>query len=104
MLAGSRWSRRVRESPERVRRRHDVIKRALRRAWTDALDQLKNPKPRDPVPGIFYKAQYCEEILDMSSIEEFEPAEFDEGDVSSRQLDLNWAAVVRRPKQDGLLL
>jgi|SRR6516162_2297028 hypothetical protein len=47
--------------------------------WTDALDQLKNPKPRDPVPGIFYKAQYCEEILDMSSIEEFEPAEFDEG-------------------------
>ena len=72
--------------------------------WTDALDQLKNPKPRDPVPGIFYKAQYCEEILDMSSIEEFEPAEFDEGDVSSRQLDLNWAAVMRRPKQDGLLL
>ena len=71
--------------------------------WTDALDQLKNPKPRDPVPGIFYKAQYCEEILDMSSIEEFEPAEFDEGDVAAAELDFEEGAVMAGAKEHGLL-
>ena len=42
------------------------------------------------------RRRHCQEILDVSSIEEFEPTELDEGDVPSRQFDLKWAAMMRR--------
>src|SRR4029077_3777136 len=42
-------------------------------------------------------------ILDVRSIEELQPAEFHEGDIATRQLDLERTAVMRRPEENGLL-
>src|SRR6516225_1354163 len=80
-VAGASWRRRVCEDAKRLRRRHDVIEYTLCRTRTEAGDQLHHPKPRDPVTGVLHEAQHRQEILDVGGLEEFEPAELDEGNV-----------------------
>ncbi len=65
---------------------------------------MHQPKSRDAVARVLDKAQHRQHVLDMRGIEKFETAELDEGDIAPGQLDLQRAAVMRRPEQHGLLL
>ena len=80
------------------------IEHPLRRGGADARDQMHQPETGDAVARIFDKAQQRQHVLDMGGIEEFQAAEFDEGDVAPGQFDLQRPAVAGGAEQHGLLL
>jgi len=104
VIAGARRRRRVCEDCKRLCRHHDVVEDALGRTGADAGDQLHDPKPRDPIARVLSEAQHGQQILDVGSLEEFEPTKLDEWDVPPRQFDLEQPAMMRCPEQDRLLL
>ena len=69
-----------------------------------ARHELDDAKARHPVARVRGPAQEGEDVLDMSGLEELQPAELHERDVAARELDLERGAVVRGPKQHGLRL
>ena len=79
------------------------VEHALRRCRPDARQKLQDAKAGHLVARVLHEAQQRQQILDVRGIEELEAAEFDEGDVAAGQLDLERAAVARRPEQHGLL-
>ena len=81
-----------------------MIQRLARRGRADARQEMQAAETRHPVAGILRPAQEADHVLDMGGLDEFQPAEFDEGDVAPRQLQLQRAAVMGSPEQHGLLL
>ena len=81
-----------------------MIERLARRGRADARQEMQAAEARHPVAGILRPAEQADHVLDMGGLDEFQPAEFDEGDVAPRQLKLQRAAVVGSPEQHGLLL
>ena len=53
--------------------------------------KLQHAEAGDAVARILGEAQERQHVLDVRGVEEFQPAEFDEGDVAPRQLDLERA-------------
>ena len=78
---------------------HDAL--GLLRA--DARQQLEQSQPGDDVAGVLGQPQERHQVLDVGRLGELEPAVLVEGDLLPGQLHLHGQAVVRRPKEDGLL-
>ena len=81
-----------------------AVEHALRRRRPDARQQLQHAKAGDAVARVLDEAQQRQHVLDVRGIEEFQPAELDEGDVAAGQLDLQRAAMRGRAEQHRLLL
>src|SRR5262245_46437928 len=62
----------------------DAIKKTSCGTWPNARQQLGNSKACNPVPHVLRPTQDRKDILDVSGLQEFEPAEFHKGNVSSR--------------------
>src|SRR5258705_10065477 len=87
VLTGARRRRRVCKRGDRIGRLDHMIKHALRGSWTDAGNQMHQPEARNAVARIFDETQQCQHVLDVSSVEKFEPAEFYERNVAASELD-----------------
>ena len=56
--------------------------RAVRRCRGRCPEELQNPEARHAVESVLRPAQHREQVLDMGGLEEFQAAEFHEGDVA----------------------
>ena len=74
------------------------------RGRADPFEQLQDPKPGYAINRVLGPPQDGKHVLHMGGFNEFEAAEFDEGDVPARQLDLQHGAVMRGSEQDRLIL
>ena len=99
--AGTRDSRKAIATSCTAARLVEHLRRRLR---PDAGHQLQHAETRDAVARILDPAQHREHVLDVRGLEEFEPAEFHEGNVAPGQFDLQRRAVVRGAEQHGLRL
>src|SRR5579859_4493794 len=84
--------------------RSDLVENARRGCRPDAGQELDDAKARYAVTQILRPAQESQYVLDMRGFEEFQAAEFDEGNVAPGQFDLERSAVVRGSEQHRLLL
>jgi len=83
VVAGARRSRRIGKRCDRIGGVGHEIEHPLRRGRTDAGDQMHQPETSDAIAWILDETQQRQHVLDMGGIEEFETAEFDEGDVAA---------------------
>ena len=87
--------RRARRRREGGERRAASRRRSASRSSTSAAVDGPMPgrscstrKPGDAVARVLGEAQQRQHVLDVRGVEEFQPAELDEGNVAPRQLDL----------------
>ena len=66
-------------------------------------DQVHQPKAGHAVARVLDKTQQRQHVLDVGGIEEFQAAEFHEGDIAAGQFDFQRTAVAGGPKQHRLL-
>ena len=66
--------------------------------------QLQHAEAGDAVARVFDQAQHRQHVLDVRGLEEFQPAEFHEGNVAPGQFDFQRRAVVRGAEQHRLRL
>ena len=81
-----------------------MIEHPLRRGGADAGHQLHQPETGDAVARVFDEAQQRQHVLDMGGVEEFQAAEFDEGDVAPGEFDFQRPAMAGGAEQHRLLL
>ena len=89
---------------QRVRALRHLVEHALRGGGPDARQQMQDAKTGDAVARILGKAQQRQHVLDMRGVEEFQPAELDEGDVAAGQLDFERAGMRGGAEQHRLVL
>ena len=65
---------------------------------------LSSRRPETDVAGVLGQSQEGEQVLDVGRLDELQPAVLVEGDLLPGQFHLHGQAVVRGPKQHGLLL
>ena len=70
----------------------------------DAGDQREDSHAGDDVFGVFRQPQKAERVLHMGRLDELESAVLVERDVPPGEFDFQVHAMMRRPKQHGLLL
>ena len=70
----------------------------------DAVVQAQQAKPGDLVDAVVEQSHAGNEVLDVRSLEELQPAEFDERHATGGELDLEQIAVVRGAHQHGLVV
>jgi hypothetical protein len=92
------------QSGEGIYRSSHRIEHALRRARTDAGQDLHQAEARDLVEGVLHETQHCQDVFDMCGIQELQSTKLDEGNVPARQLNLQCGAVMRRAEKHHLLL
>ncbi len=91
--AGARRHRKLAERVQRVHALGHLVEHALGGGGPDARQQMQDAKTGDAVARVLGKAQQRQHVLDMRGVEEFQPAEFDEGDVAAGQLDFERAGM-----------
>src|SRR5580704_6010920 len=72
-----------------------AIEKTRCRTRANARQQLCDAEPCDAIAKVLRPAQDGEYVLDVSSLEEFEPAEFHERNVAARKLDFETRTVMR---------
>ena len=93
-----------RQRRDRIGAAGHVVEHALRRGRADAGHQLQQPEAGDAVARVLDEAQQRQHVLDVGGVEEFQPAELDEGNVAAGQFDFQRAAVAGGAEQHRLLL
>ena len=76
----------------------------MRRGRPDARHELHQAEAGDAVARVLHEAQQREHVLDVRGVEEFQAAEFHEGDVAAGELDLERPAVMGGAEEHRLLL
>jgi hypothetical protein len=79
IVARTRRRRNVRKSGQRIGLLRHQVEDALRRRRTHARQELHEAKAGNAVARILRESQQGEQVLDVGAVEEFQPAEFDEG-------------------------
>jgi hypothetical protein len=65
---------------------------------------MHQPEPGNTITRVLDETQQCQQILNVSGIEELQATELDEGDIAASQFNFQRPAVAGCPEQYSLLL
>src|SRR5689334_605641 len=72
--------------------------------WTDTVDELQQAKGAGHIARVLRQSQVRQRVFYVRRFEELQSAVLDEGDISTRKLDLQRIRMMSRSKQNRLFL